>query len=346
MMTGYSAQTRRRFGSFQATLALVGLLAGCAGSGGDTPTSGLERAERSVVADPGVRPADGRPAPAVDLRVAAEADGVGIRWGELTPRLIESSGRAVIEEMVLDLRLERRCARAGIVIGDAALAREEALIERAIVGAGVAPNSEDADRLLERVRRERGLGELRWADLIRRNAMLRALIEPASAPTDSELQRAYATRYGERHVVRLVTSPTLEEATRISELARGGTDFAELATRFSTDVSASRGGLLGPMSTSDESYPHAVREAVARLHPGEVSGAVALEEGFAVVRLDRVTPPKADAPPIDAVRGQLAEEARLRRERILMSELATRLRAGADEVRVFDAELREAWLRR
>src|SRR5690606_3630103 len=74
--------------------------------------------------------------------------------------------------------------------------------------------------------------------------------------------------------------------------------FAELAMRHSIDASASRGGLLAPISTVDPAYPLAMLKAidglVARAEAdgaradggdGEVSEVVAIDGGYALVQL-------------------------------------------------------------
>jgi len=76
-----------------------------------------------------------------------------------------------------------------------------------------------------------------------------------------------------------------------------------------------------------------------------VSGVIALENSFAILKLERVVPASEDAPSFESLRAQLRDDVRLRRERILMNELAGRLLPGAGELRIFDEEIRHAWRR-
>jgi len=313
---------------------------GCSSDTGTAVTTGLDRAERSVSAsrvDSGAAP--------TSVSVVAEVDGRAIRFEDLRAGLIESAAADVMRELILERRLAMRCERAGIEIGEDELARERELIGRAMIGAGLALDSHEAEQFLERVRHKRGLGRTRYASLIRTNAMLRALIGESAEPDESEIRRAFDAIYGERLQVRLITAVTLEEATQIARLARDGTDFSTLAARFSIDRSAERGGLLEPLSIHDESYPIAIRRAAGALAMGDVSGAIALESGYALLTLERVLPPRADAPDFESVRALIANDARLRRERILMAELANRVRSEGGAPSIFDAQIREAWER-
>lgn len=331
-------------------MAAISALAACASSRSGPETGGLDRADRYVeqrrttradTPDDRDTSTDANPA-----RVVAEIDGRAIRHEETRERLIELAGVPVLDELALERRLEARCAVAGVTIDEDDLQRERDAIERAIIGSGVVPESAQADRLIRRIRADRGLGEVRFEALIRRNAMLRALVGEAAAPKEEEIRRAYHARYGEKRVARLITLPTLAEANRVARLARTGEDFADLATRFSTDVSAARGGLLEPLSVEDERYPRAIRDELESLRVREVSGAILLDSGYAVLKLVRVDEPVPDAPTYEQARAAIASEVRSRRQRILMEELANRLTPEGGELDIFDPQLQEAWRRR
>ena len=116
----------------------------------------------------------------------------------------------------------------------------------------------------------------------------------------------------------------------------------------STDASASRGGLLAPMSRLDPSYPAAIRQAVWALDgAGELSDPIMLTNGYAIVQLVReieaAREADADAPP-GANRAELERLVRLSQERILMDQLARRLMAGVS-VTIFDDSLQDSWQR-
>jgi parvulin-like peptidyl-prolyl isomerase len=78
----------------------------------------------------------------------------------------------------------------------------------------------------------------------------------------------------------------------VSEL-RAGADFAELARLHSGDVSASRGGDMGYLHR--EMLSDAAQQVVDALEPGELSDAVRLLQGVAIIRLDEIMPQRLRA---------------------------------------------------
>src|SRR5690606_11930669 len=87
-----------------------------------------------------------------------------VSWDELRPVLAEAAGGVALQEVVLDRLLARECERRGIRITEADLATErQALTDTLVRDAGA--SAADAERLLERIRRQRGLGDARFAAL-------------------------------------------------------------------------------------------------------------------------------------------------------------------------------------
>jgi len=273
-------------------------------------------------------------------RPALVVDGEPIRWEAIRDRLAEAAGASVLEEVVLDRRLADAAARAGVSLSAADVEEENRLYAAALAEGAAEGRDADAERLLERVRRRRGLGEARFSALTRRTALLRKLVQPDVEVSDAALREAYALRHGPRYEGRLITTATLREASEARAAVADGTPFTEAAARRSTDVSAERGGLLEPISAADPTYPKSIRDALQRLEPGEVSLPIALDDGYAVLKLERVIPP--DGVTLEEARPRLRREVRLRQERILMNELARELLDDAS-VTVFDPALRWAW---
>jgi parvulin-like peptidyl-prolyl isomerase len=161
--------------------------------------------------------------------------------------------------------------------------------------------------------------------------------------TDAAVDQLFDTRYGPRRQVRIMTLPTLGDAESALSAVRGGTVFTEVSVERSTDSSAPRGGLLEPFSRLDASYPASIRQAAWQLaHPGDVSDAILINNGYAVIQLVR------DAPASDVKREDVEQElhriARLEQERTLMDKLAQHLISDAS-VTIFDDSLEEGWRR-
>lgn len=329
-------RTRSCWGA-SATLPALLLLGACqrdrAPLGADEP-AGLPVAHPSP-AEPNRRP-------------PAMVSGRAVTWEELTPLLSEASGGIVLEEIALSRQVERELAARGLRVGDAEIAEERRHLAESIARA-TGSAADDTERLIQGVRRSRGLGDRRFAELLRRNAMLRRLVADEVSISEDDLRQAHAMRYGPRLRARLIVSPTRQQAAEAlrrvlpAEQGGAGEPFAEVAATESTDPSRFRGGLLEPISAVDPTYPAAVRQTLSGMTPGQISPPIAIEEGFAIVRLEGIE--ERTGPPLASVRQELEAETRLVRERVLMDRLAARLVATAP-VTIFDDPLEWGWRNR
>ncbi len=309
-------------------------------SRGRDATVGLDRAERYVASVPAGAGGRSGEAQAGGQSAAILVSGEAVAWSRLLPALAESAGAIAIEEAALDLLLEREAAKAGV-----RATAEDVDAERRAMAEAVAPGGDAArgEAALRQVRRERGLGESRFAALLRRNALMRKLVQPEVAVTPLAIDQAYELRYGERIGARIITTATAEEAAAAAARIRGGEAFNEVAARVSNDASAARGGLIEPVSPADPSYPASIRKALTEAQPGGLTPVIAVEKGFALLQRDAApVPAPAERPAIDAVRADLERDARRRQERLLMARLGRRLMESAS-VTVLDPALSQSW---
>jgi len=260
-----------------------------------------------------------------------------VRRGDLDAALLEYGGGVVLREHLLDLRLARLAASQGISLDDAMIAGE---LER--LRDTLDPDPDRAVELLEAVRSRQGLGERRFAALLRRNALLRALVAGAVRPDEAAVERIHDVRHGPRRRIRMIANERLAEVEAALRDLAGGEAFDEIALRRSTDASRAAGGLVPPITRLDPTWPASLREAVFGLGIGEVSPPV-LVEGSWVVALCLEEEP-GDGTPLEAVRPELERLARMQQERVLMDRLVRELDDGLDP-RVLDPRLREAWER-
>lgn len=253
----------------------------------------------------------------------AAINGGVVSWETLQPLLAEAAGAQVLEEVALDRALAAEARRRGIELAPAQVEAEESNLLRTLRESGAAADDLAGRQVIDGVRRQRGLGPRRYQALLRRTALLRAMVQDQIDLSEPALRRAYELLHGPRYRVRIITvdsAPAGEAARRRLE---SGEPFGEVAARLSTDPSASVGGLVEPISPADMSYPSALREALPRLEEGEVSDPIALDRGFAIVRLEEVVP--ADGTPFEEARASVEREARIAQERRLMNDLADRL---------------------
>ncbi len=294
---------------------------------------GLEASERQVSA--------GRQPTAVE-RPPVMVEGEPVSWDEMRAILSEAAGAAAVEEVALTRIVEAEFGRRGLQLTEADLRRERELVERSLAAEGA--GSEAASELLSRIRRSRGLGPTRFEGLLRRNAMLRQLVQGEVEITEEQVRTAHAVRHGPRCRARIIVVASEREAAQARSRVEGAADrraaFIEEAVSRSSDASGPRGGLLEPISPADPAYPVSVRRALDALRPGELSPVVALESGYALLLLEERT--EGDGTAIEAVRGELERLLRLRQERVLMDRTASQMVETA-RITVFDPSLEWSW---
>ena len=271
-------------------------------------------------------------------------------WSELTSLMAEAAGGQVLEECALGMVLKDECDHRGIKIGATETRAERKLLTEMLAKAARVPTSE-GERLLEGVRRTRGLGELRFKGLLERNAALRAMVragvgDTSVTVTSEDIEEAYQLKYGSRVRVRLILLRTQQGVDQAQARLKAGVAFGDVATEMSLDPSSARAGLLDSFSLADSNYPVAFRRAAGDLKPGEVSVPVAIQwaeqPGFAIVRLEETLPAPDDAPSKEVAAKDLELEVRTVRERAQMDKLARKLLHDAG-VTVMNPSLNWSW---
>ncbi|NJL32269.1 MAG: hypothetical protein HC898_11995 [Phycisphaerales bacterium] len=159
--------------------------------------------------------------------------------GELWPMLAEAAGGQVLLEYVMDAGLQARLAQRSLSISDQQVQAEQEMFVQTM-----GSDADQAQRALKQLREQRGLGEVRYRQLLWRNAALRALVEPTGPVTDAALQQAFEQRYGPRYETRLIVVPTLSKATEMVRRAEAGESFIDLAINHSIDSSKAQGGAV------------------------------------------------------------------------------------------------------
>jgi foldase protein PrsA len=274
----------------------------------------------------------------IDARPAALIAGRTVSWGDLRPLLNEAAGATALQELILDTVLSEEIAAAGIVIGENRVAAERLLLLESLH-----EDPEVSLRLLHELRTRQGLGRVRFESLLRRNAALRALVQPRVNISEAEIRNLYDAVHGPKRQARIITVPGVAELRAVLDALEGGESFTDLAMEHSTDISAARGGLLEPIGRHDPAYPEALLTALWHLEPGSYSTPIMLDGQYALLMLVREV--DGDGSTFDDARPGLERRARLRQERMLMDQLA---RAILSDVRItiFDEALRESWRQR
>jgi foldase protein PrsA len=267
---------------------------------------------------------------------AALLDGRAVTWDQLRAPLVEAAGGQVLSELVLNRRVAQRLAERGLILTDAQLAAERTILIEAL-----SADPDQAQRLLTGLRQRRGWGPVRFAEMLRRNAGLRLLIQEQVTVHPATVDEAYQIEHGPKLELRLIVVSTLADATDVMQRVHAGASFAELAAGRSRDDSKDRGGLLSPLSVADPTYPSALRAAAGNLAVGQVSDPVALDQGYAILKLERKI--AADGVRFEDVKSALTVRVRHRVEQMLIRRLARELLDQAD-LTIFDPQLDAGWV--
>jgi parvulin-like peptidyl-prolyl isomerase len=173
---------------------------------------------------------------------------------------------------------------------------------------------------------------------------LRKIVQSQQVITDDQLRAEFRRRFGERVQVRHIQLGSAAEAGRVQDRLAVGEDFADLASRYSSNTaSARKQGLLAPFSAEDEEIPAALRQTAFALQPGQVSNVVRVGEWYHLLKLDRVLP--SEPRDFDQVRGELERDLRDRVSEAAMRELYEKLFQQAN-IDVRDPAVRPAFDRK
>lgn len=251
-------------------------------------------------------------------RPIATVDGSRLNLQDLQAALLEAHGAEVVRERALDRAVAREAARRSIEIDEATIARERTFLVETL-----SSDEDRAELLLQRLRRARGLGPIRFSALLRRNALLRALVSEDVEIDPKVVRGAWDSVHGPRRVARVIATRDLRTAEAVRARLLAGEDFAVVAVETSIDSSATRGGRLAPISRLDPSWPAGFRRALFELEPGRPSASLPLEGRMLVIEVVEELP--ADGVSFEEGRPQAERAARLAAERLLMDRLARRL---------------------
>lgn len=285
---------------------------------------------------------EGQPDPVttiVDARPAALVDQKPVTWGELRESITEAAGAQALQEVILERGLTDLLKERGVTIDDDAVGDERRLF---ITSLHHDPNV--ALRLLDELRARQGLGTTRFRKLLWQNAALRALVRERVQVTPERTERMFDLVHGPKRQARLIMTANLSDMEQVMGRLEIGESFSDIAVEVSTDSSAARGGLLEPMSRSDDTYPAAIRDALWKLDtaPDSVSMPILLDTGYALLKLEKRF--AADDIELSAVRPEMERLVRINQERILMDQLARSILSSAN-VTIIDQALNESWKR-
>jgi len=147
--------------------------------------------------------------------------------------------------------------------------------------------------------------------------------------SEEDLRKGFESNYGERVEVQAIVFSDLRQAQKVWDLARNNNTepfFSELAQQYSIEPSSrSNNGKVPPIRRYGGSP--LIEEEAFKLKPGELSGIVAVDGQFIILRcLGRTRPVQTDP---NAVRAELLKDIQEKKLRVVMTKEFDRLRETA-----------------
>ena len=273
--------------------------------------------------------------PVADDDVIALVDGRPISRSQLVNLLLAGHGVGILEQLVVLECARSVAAQQGLVVTQFDIDAEYERSLRTLSGPlQAAPEQapfdrDQAERVLAEVLSRRNVSRAECLAMVTRNAFLRAIVSANMTFTDEQLRAEFERSCGPRVEIRHIQSASIADAERVAGLLGAGEDFADLATRYSANArTAVGGGLLRSFSASDDQVPAALRDAAFRMHPGEVSNPLRVDEWYHIVKIERRLP--ADSRSFEQLRSELENRLRERLTTPAMQTLYTKLFEQAD----------------
>ena len=256
----------------------------------------------------------------------AIVNGKPIYMASIYKPLLKAHGFQIAEILIINAIVQQEAQRRKIIVSPADIAAENAHAIENILGKELP--SDQRQKVLENLLRKQGIPPGLWRSIMERNAILRKMVEPRVKITEQMIRDEFDRRYTEKVQIRHIQLASISDAQKILKMLNSGSDFAQLAKRYSTNTqSAPRGGLLPPFSRNDKTIPKAIRETAFSLTQGQISGIVQADDNFHVLKLEkRFLPPLRD---YKKIKDNLRCEIRERIIKRLQSELLVELRKKA-----------------
>lgn len=213
--------------------------------------------------------------------------------------LIEMHGLRLLEDLVLMAAVMQRARELDLSVTslDVEAAEDRAL--RSIAGIDDTDRPFDraaAEELLNDFLEAKNLTATQWDRRMKQRAYLYRIAQHEVKQmqiTDQMLKEQYHLSYGEKIQIRHIQLPSLAAVRGARALLRTGQDFELVAMKLSENrITGSRGGLMPEFSRKDPAVPPLIREAAFKLKPDEVSQAIATENWYHLLKLEKRTPEK------------------------------------------------------
>lgn len=204
---------------------------------------------------------------------------------DLMQQLLELYGDQTLDQMLLHQAITLAASEKSITL--TALEKEAAIDD-------AASGYDSREHYFQIMKEQLGYSEKRVLEGIADHALLVKIaisdVDVSQAEIDYYIQ-THAEQFEEKRQYRLswILSENDSDANSIMSQLLQGADFAAMAAQYSIDTfTASKGGDLGEIAYNDPFYDPGMLEEAANMEVGNITGPVAIAEGYAILKLDGV----------------------------------------------------------
>ena len=270
-------------------------------------------------------------AKSADEMVVARVNGKAIKRGDIASVLLRGRGKRLLEELIVLEAVRQEAAKKNIPETDVLAAAQ---LNRILADMTPGKPRREQLALLDYMLDSRGLTRPEFDLIVERQALLRELVNPYVEITEQMLRAENERQHGRQVEVRQLVVSNIRKIEQVQKRLASGENFAEIVQEVSEEEqSLLRGGLLGPISLTDEEVPEPIRAAALGLQTvGRFSEPLAYRDEtgrqrWCLLQLERVIP--ADGISFESVRDELARSIQKRQMRQRMSALERSLRKKA-----------------
>jgi parvulin-like peptidyl-prolyl isomerase len=258
--------------------------------------------------------------------VAAVVNSRQITVTQLADECITRHGGDVLDGEINRKILQQELNRKRIAVADQDIDSE---VSRAADAYGFvkADGTPDVEKWLKSVTEQPGATvDLYVRDAVWPSVALKKLVGNKLEVNDEDLRKGYESNYGPRVELQAIVFSDMRQAQKVWDLARNNNTeafFAELAKQYSIEPSSrSNNGKVPPIRRYSGSP--VIEEAAFKLKTGDISGILAVDGQFIVMRcLGRTKPVETD---FNAVRAELLKDIQEKKLRQQMTKEFDRLR--------------------
>lgn len=252
--------------------------------------------------------------------VAALINGQKISIQQLAEECIARHGKEVLDGEINRTVLLQELKRRGLDVTQDDINRE---ISRAADAYGYVKKdgTPDIETWLETVtKKSKTTVEVYVRDAVWPSVALKKMVDQKVTVSDEDIQKGFVSNYGPRVEILAIVLTNQREAQKVWEMARGNpTDnfFGELAHQYSVDpISRENFGRVPPIRRHG-GRPELEKEAFS-LQPGQLSGIIASEDKYVILRCTGHTTPVVTKMDAD-VRAELVKDIHEKKLRLAMN---------------------------